>query len=79
MRIRYANSKISKTCVICGSHTGSSKIYEEGGISIRVPVCGREENECQNKVVIKSLTKGMLRELKTEIGNSNKELEGISS
>lgn len=79
MRIRYANSKITKTCVICGNHTGSSKIYEEGGISIRVPVCGREENDCQNKVIIKPLTKSMLRELKSEISNSNKELEEITS
>ena len=67
MKIRHANSKIAKKCVVCSDLTSSSKIYEEGGISIRVPVCGREQNDCQNKVVIKNLTKSMLRELRGEI------------
>ena len=74
MRIRHANSKITKKCVVCSTLTSSSKIYEEGGISIRVPVCGREENPgCQDKVVIKNLTKQMLRDLKQEINTGRLE------
>jgi hypothetical protein len=79
VRIRHANSKITKKCVVCSNLTSSSKIYEEGSISIRVPVCGREENSvCQDKVAIKQMTKKMLRELKEEI-STGRELEEATS
>lgn len=79
MRIRHASSKIVKKCVICNNFTSSSKIYEEGGISIRVPVCGKEDNAvCQDKVVIKDLTKKVLRDIKDEI-NTKRELEEMTS
>lgn len=69
MKIRFATSKFTQKCVVCSSQTSSYDIYEDSGISIRVPICGREENsECRNKVKIKHFTKNMLRELKSELG-----------
>lgn len=67
MKIRHSKSHISKKCVVCSNSTHGSKIYEEGGISIRVPVCEREEKDCHTKVIVKELAKNMLRQLKTEV------------
>lgn len=67
MKIRHVHSHIPKTCVVCNAKSNSSKIYEEGGISIKVPVCDRDISDCHSKIIIKDLTKDMLRQLKHEI------------
>ncbi len=64
MKIRYSKSHISRKCSVCTTQTYGNKIYEEGGISIRVPVCERDKNECHTKVFVKDMAKKMLRQLK---------------
>lgn len=67
MKIRYGKSRIHKRCSVCDAYTLSSKIFEEGDISIRIPVCDRDESNCHEKVFIKETARGMLRQLKTEV------------
>lgn len=67
MKIRHSKSHIARKCLVCSKKTHGSKIYEEGGISIRVPVCERDDSDCHTKVIIKELAKNMLRQLKGEV------------
>lgn len=67
MKIRYGKSKLKKRCVVCDAHSFSSKIYEEGDISIRIPICDRDDNDCHEKVFVKDSARDMLRQLKTEV------------
>ncbi len=67
MRIRFGKSQISKKCVVCDARTTGSKIYEEGDISIRIPICERDDNNCHEKVFVKDSARDMLRQLKTEV------------
>lgn len=74
MKIRYSNSRIPRTCVVCQKPTDNSKIYEDGGFAIRVMVCDKR-SDCQSKVVLKETTKKMLRDLQSEVFTVSKEME----
>jgi hypothetical protein len=72
MRIRHSHSQFTRKCVVCGCETDSNKIYEEGGISVRVTVCST--TDCHTQVTIKGSTVSMIRSLHEEI----KELRGVA-
>ncbi len=67
MRIRHATSGMTNRCAVCEKHTHDSKIYEEGNISIRIPVCDRNVSDCHTKVGMKDTARNMLRQLKSEV------------
>lgn len=67
MKIRHTKSGMTNRCAVCEKFTNFSKIYEEGNISIRVPVCDREDSDCHTKVTMKETVREMLRQLKLEV------------
>ena len=67
MKMRYGKMGLQKKCVICDANTLGSRVYEEWGISIRIPICDRADNDCQGKVFVKDTARAMLEQLKQEV------------
>jgi len=47
MIVFHSSSSESRKCVVCGKKTGTSKVYEQTNIKIRIPAC---DGSCYNKV-----------------------------
>ncbi|MFS0904149.1 hypothetical protein AB3N02_13930 [Priestia aryabhattai] len=68
MQIWNSSSSESKKCIICGKKSGSYKVYEESGISIKIPLCqDMYDKGCYYKVDVKQMTTLAIRTLKAEI------------
>lgn len=73
MQVWNTSSSESKKCLICGKKTGSYKVYEESGISIKIPLCQTNEGGCYFKVNVKQMATLAIRTLKTEIKRQGEE------
>lgn len=68
MQVWNTSSSYGEKCVICGKKTGSFKVYEESGISIKIPLCQTVyETGCYFKVNVENMAKLTIRTMKAEI------------
>ncbi|MGG4288336.1 hypothetical protein ABEW81_11120 [Priestia megaterium] len=68
MQVWNSSSSESKKCLVCGKVTGSYKVYEESGISIKLPLCQTVyDTGCYFKIDVKQMATLAVRTLKAEI------------
>ncbi|WP_369546146.1 hypothetical protein [Bacillus velezensis] len=66
MKIWHSSSTETKPCVLCNKKTGTYKVYMQSNISIRIPLCDREDRKCYDKVDVKNMADMALRLISKE-------------
>jgi hypothetical protein len=69
MHVGHVSSSESKPCAVCGKKTAHYKVYEQSGISVKIPLCDSMDDlpTCYSSVDVKSMTSGFLTSLKKVI------------
>ena len=71
MNVWHSSSSESKPCVLCRKKTAHYKVYEQANISVRVPLCEDDTDDCcYQKVDVRKILTKRLIELKQAIVRS---------